>query len=330
LATASSGRIVTVHRTAGTGGLRDFPGSPCRPVVRAGLDGVHRATAIPDASSVSGRYEPPIRLRQSPIPAILAGVEGGIRAKSGDHDPERPGIKRRASEFHHAVCARTPESKRTLTGTIEGRMGTKSYSIAHLLNEIRDEDIVLPDLQREFVWQRDQIRLLFDSIMQGYPFGSLLPWETRFLDVYYRDFVRDARDGITFFPKMKAAGKPKRMVLDGQQRLQSLYLGLYGSHNGSRLYFDVTSGPESQVRADEDEDQALGKYRFAFWRDEDTNRPNRFVRASEIFDWSPKLEDDEIRRVIQRIPLGSGTADQAARNMRFAPIWSRSRQSTRR
>ena len=104
-------------------------------------------------------------------------------------------------------------------------MGTKTTSIAHLLNEIRDEDIVLPDLQRDFVWQRDQIRLLFDSIMQGYPFGSLLFWETRFLDVHYRDFVRDARDDTTFIPKIKPAGRPKRMVLDGQQRLQSLYLG---------------------------------------------------------------------------------------------------------
>lgn len=120
-------------------------------------------------------------------------------------------------------------------------MGTKTTSIAHLLNEIRAEDIVLPDLQRDFVWKPDDIRLLFDSVMQGYPFGSLLFWETRFLDIYYRDFVKDAQDNMKFIAKMKDSGRPKRMVLDGQQRLQSLYLGVYGSHNGRRLYFDVTS-----------------------------------------------------------------------------------------
>ena len=193
----------------------------------------------------------------------------------------------------------------------------QTKSIAYLLNEIRDEHLVLPDLQRDFVWQLDQIRLLFDSIMQGYPFGSLLFWETRFLDVHYRDFVRDARDGMTFNLKIKDAGRPKRMVLDGQQRLQSLYLGVYGSYNGRRLYLDVTSGRESDISNEQNGDEAPGRYRFAFWRDEEPNRPNRFVRVSEINDWAPRLEDDEIKRVIQRIPLEGSSADQAAHNMRL-------------
>ena len=59
-------------------------------------------------------------------------------------------------------------------------MSTKTMSIMHLLNEIKDDAIVLPDLQRDFVWDPEQIGLLFDSIMRGYPFGSLLLWQTRF------------------------------------------------------------------------------------------------------------------------------------------------------
>ncbi len=61
-------------------------------------------------------------------------------------------------------------------------MGTKVTSISYLLNEIKDGQIVLPDLQRDFVWDNNQIRMLFDSIMRGYPFGSILLWETRYLE----------------------------------------------------------------------------------------------------------------------------------------------------
>ncbi len=88
-------------------------------------------------------------------------------------------------------------------------MATKTESILSLLNQIRnDQQLVLPDLQRDFVWSRDQIRLLMDSIMRGYPFGSLLFWQTRFLEVPYREFVTDFHAGIVFVPKSKPAGRP--------------------------------------------------------------------------------------------------------------------------
>jgi len=85
-------------------------------------------------------------------------------------------------------------------------MGSRLTSISQLLNEIRDGQIVLPDLQRDFVWDSDQIRMLFDSIMRGYPFGSLLLWETRFLEVWYRDFVLDFRKGATSIPRGRMPG----------------------------------------------------------------------------------------------------------------------------
>jgi hypothetical protein len=193
-------------------------------------------------------------------------------------------------------------------------MSAKTTSIAHLLNQIRDKEIMLPDLQRDFVWEQDQIRLLFDSIMQGYPFGSLLLWDTRFLEVPYREFVLDWRPGMTFIPKMKRKSRSMRMVLDGQQRLQSFYVGFYGSHNGKRLYFNVTSG---EGYKDDEGEEAGGRYRFQFWQEEDqANRPKRLVRVADIADWAPRLEDAEIKRVIESIPLDGDEAERAARNMR--------------
>ena len=69
-------------------------------------------------------------------------------------------------------------------------MASKTESIMSLLNQIRnDQQLVLPDIQRDFVWSMEQIRLLMDSVMREYPFGSLLFWQTRFLEVPYREFV---------------------------------------------------------------------------------------------------------------------------------------------
>lgn len=194
-------------------------------------------------------------------------------------------------------------------------MSSRTLSVMHLLNQVGDREIVLPDLQRDFVWGADQIRLLFDSMMQGYPFGSLLLWETRFVEVPFRDFVLDFKPGMTFAPKTKREGEPKRMVLDGQQRLQSLYLGIKGTHDGKHLYFNVTSGPGQKDEQDRGEHQ--WKYRFEFWRDdEQANRGKRLIRVADIVAWSPRSEDAEIRRTIQSIPLEGEEADRAAANMR--------------
>jgi uncharacterized protein with ParB-like and HNH nuclease domain len=122
-------------------------------------------------------------------------------------------------------------------------MATRSTSISDLLNQIREEELVLPDLQRDFVWEPEDMRLFFDSVMRDYPFGSLLVWETQYHEVLYREFVADYKPGMTFVPRVKEFGRRRKMVLDGQQRLQSLYIGTYGSFDGRRLYFNMTSGP---------------------------------------------------------------------------------------
>jgi hypothetical protein len=193
-------------------------------------------------------------------------------------------------------------------------MGTTSHSINDLLNQIHaDHVLVLPDLQRDFVWDEDQIRLLLDSIMRGYPFGSLLFWQTRFLEIPYRDFVADFKRGMTFTTKTKPEGKQIKMVLDGQQRLQSLYIAVHGTYEGRRLFFNVTSGGGGDK---DEEDPTAPDYRFEFWRDEDTNRPKRVVRVSEVMGWSPRREDEEIDRVVASVPLEGAAAKLAAKNLR--------------
>ncbi len=114
----------------------------------------------------------------------------------------------------------------------------------------------LPNIQRPFVWNEDQIARLFDSIMREYPISTLLVWKTK-EQVKHRKFIDN------FLPDLKLTNfyvpdntRSKMMVLDGQQRLQSLFIGLRGSYFGRELYFDLLSGV---VAAPEDI-----RYRFAF------------------------------------------------------------------
>lgn len=195
-------------------------------------------------------------------------------------------------------------------------MTPKTSSILGLLNDIKNGDVALPDLQRDFVWKDDDIRLLMDSIMRGYPFGLLLFWNTQFLEVVYREFVTDYTRGQTFVTKVKPVGHKMRMVLDGQQRLQSLYVAIFGTYDGRRLYFNVTSGPKGSAAP---EDDSIGRgYRFEFWRDDDEgNRPKRLVRVADIVRWPLQAEKAEIRKIVQAIPLQGEESDLAEDNLKM-------------
>lgn len=103
----------------------------------------------------------------------------------------------------------------------------------------------LPNIQRPFVWSEEQIEKLFDSIMREYPISTLLVWRTR-EKVKHRKFITDWKDSIKVSDAFVMENTDaKGMVLDGQQRLQSLIIGLAGSYNGKELHFDVLSGAKA-------------------------------------------------------------------------------------
>ncbi len=114
-------------------------------------------------------------------------------------------------------------------------MGYKSKSVQEVVRDIRTGKMYLPAIQRKFVWDKPQIELLFDSIMRGYPIGTFLFWnlkkDTAKNYVFY-DFLLDYHQKNPYnrrnegsFPYPEIIG-----VLDGQQRLSSLYIGLQGTH----------------------------------------------------------------------------------------------------
>lgn len=134
-------------------------------------------------------------------------------------------------------------------------------NIITLLNQIKEGEIVLPAIQRNFVWTTSRVTTLLDSIMRGYPVGIVLLWET-YADIPYRQFVQEYQpDGKYSFHDNKRRQKLK-VVLDGQQRLQSLFVALYGSYDDQRLYFNVLSG-----RPGDDYSQQRYEFRFADEKD---------------------------------------------------------------
>ena len=63
-------------------------------------------------------------------------------------------------------------------------------NIITLLNQVKEGEIVLPSIQRNFVWTVGRVTTLLDSIMRGYPVGIALLWET-YADIPHRRFVQD-------------------------------------------------------------------------------------------------------------------------------------------
>ena len=113
-------------------------------------------------------------------------------------------------------------------------MHQQGGTIKEALDSIAAHGYVLPAIQREFVWRPEQVCNLFDSLMQGYPFGEFMFWRVDAENSgQYRwyDFVREyhQRDNPHCPELGTVTDKPLTAVLDGQQRLTAFNIGLRGS-----------------------------------------------------------------------------------------------------
>jgi hypothetical protein len=150
-------------------------------------------------------------------------------------------------------------------------------TIKETLEAIQQTKYVLPAIQREFVWKSEQIARLFDSLMQGYPFGTFLYWKVdkpnsskykfySFVCNYHeRDNPHCPQLPIFHDTELTA-------VLDGQQRLTALNIGLRGSMAWRQPYKwknNPNAYPERHLYLDlladhGDAEESGEKYRFEF------------------------------------------------------------------
>jgi uncharacterized protein with ParB-like and HNH nuclease domain len=157
----------------------------------------------------------------------------------------------------------------------------KTYRVVDAVTEIDEEKFVLPVIQRSLVWTEDKMELLFDTLLKGDSFGGIMVIEeekdTKPL-FNYRPFTKDGN----FIPsrEVEKLEQNQFFVIDGQQRLQTFYIGLKGSINGKILYFDLFSDYNF-------------KYEFKFENDEKklpkTSKENNDRKIKEHF-WYPVQE----------------------------------------
>src|SRR5215468_5797350 len=129
-------------------------------------------------------------------------------------------------------------------------MSYKPKSLFRMLEDIARNELLLPHIQRPFVWDDDQMVRLFDSLMRNYPVQTLLFWRTKEA-IKARRFMqsidREADLSDLYDSAKSVSDVEKVFVLDGQQRLQTLYAIFRGTmldpHEKVReAYLDVTQG----------------------------------------------------------------------------------------
>ena len=157
--------------------------------------------------------------------------------------------------------------------------------VSYLNNPDEQGGFWLPNIQRLFVWKEDQIEKLYDSILREYPIGTLLVWKTK-SGIRRRKFIDNYHVGMKLISDVPQDDHPKMMVLDGQQRLQSLFIGLRGSYDKKELFINILSG---DLKAPEDT-----KYEFEFRESASTSFP--WVKFKDLV-----LPDKRSRELHQQI-----------------------------
>jgi len=186
---------------------------------------------------------------------------------------------------------------------------------------------LLPAIQREFVWPAEKIEWLFDSLMRGYPISSFLFWKVEDMSksgYRFYEFLHEYRQRFKVHnEEVNVAGiRNFTAVLDGQQRLTSLYIGLKGSFAWKEyyrswsdnewciptrhLYLNITRKLEDQ------EDDRV--YEFSFLKDSDTNLADIYndtwFRVGKINDLKNFAE---FNRYVRDLKLSDFSGDILAR-----------------
>ena len=94
---------------------------------------------------------------------------------------------------------------------------TTTLTVNQLIEKIDTGELGLPELQRPFIWKDSKVRDLLDSMMRGYPIGYLMLWECPSLN-------KTKLIGVDFH----SYDSPRQVIIDGQQRLTSLYAVMKG------------------------------------------------------------------------------------------------------
>lgn len=167
-------------------------------------------------------------------------------------------------------------------------------SVKEILQDI-NKLYFLPAIQREFVWKEDQIISLFDSLMKGFPIGSFLFWEVNNENLQkfeFYNFIEEYSELDNYHNQISEDVKRKDhivSILDGQQRITSLLIGIKGSYttkkyrsSGKKILYISLSSTYNMEEVDDIE--SMYKFKFMSKDEADSNNNEMWFRVGDILD----------------------------------------------
>ena len=181
-------------------------------------------------------------------------------------------------------------------------MPYSSSTVANVIDRL-NRTYFLPAIQRPFVWGPEQLLQLFDSLMKGYPINSFLFWEVapeNKLNWQIYKFAEHFRYGEIHNEIAEPTGRDITLVLDGQQRLTSLLIGLRGSFTvkakgkrwdnpsawqRKRLYIDLLLDPELMQTSDEAQEDVEHPFGFELFESAPSSKHGKlWFKVGDILD----------------------------------------------
>lgn len=173
-------------------------------------------------------------------------------------------------------------------------MGQKK--IGKLLEQVKEQELVLPEFQREFTWSRDQTKELMRSLYNQYPTGSLLVWNLNVDKARVSKKLKFKNDAVDL-ERIKSID----VLLDGQQRLTTLYIYCYDDSPPFYqqkeipdkiwdLYFNIYNGDFKYYKASEMKNNP-------YW----LPVPEIFEEKPNLYDLLNRMDKDGDMELLQRL-----------------------------
>ena len=169
------------------------------------------------------------------------------------------------------------------------RIKPTDKGITTYLDELKNHNYQIPTFQRDVVWDKENVKKLWDSIYKFYPLGSILVWKTDLKLHNHRSIGGHEIDDPNF------SRTEYQYLLDGQQRTTSLLTSLYGGSIEGKPGFNPSLYIDLTIENSDDTDDESYKNRFLYWDEIDSRngelrrnlgRHNRFKEGLII-----KLQD---------------------------------------
>jgi hypothetical protein len=164
----------------------------------------------------------------------------------------------------------------------------------------------IPNIQRGYEWDQARVTKLLDSIMSGYPIGAIMVWlpdEEMQKEIPTRRFVgafSSSLDYLTNAPH--PADDEAHLVLDGQQRLQSLYLAFQGSYDNERVYLRI-----DHIPSDEGSDTDYG---FEFLTVDEAKARPEMIHLAELIQLDVDVQVMFARELARKLTAGITDPDE--------------------